>query len=124
MFVNENGPGVDLEWTWSAPVQHSGFLLGIFSRGAKSIVMQISFVILLFSDQISGRGKSFQGANCLREHPPAPPVEESQHSTNTSATRFKPCSTEARSHVTGYDFYLGKLYADRPCVHTSPSLSG
>ena len=38
----------------------SGFLLGIFSRG-KSIVMQISFVMLLFSDQILGRGKSFQG---------------------------------------------------------------
>ena len=60
-----------------------GFLLGIFSGEAKSIVMQISFVMLLFSDQISGRGKSFQGgqtasggANCLRGG--APPVEESQ----------------------------------------------
>ena len=42
----------------------AGFLLGIFQGG--SIVMQISFVMLLFSDQISGRGKSFQGANCLR----------------------------------------------------------
>ena len=42
-------------------VSYSGFLLGIFFRGAKSIVMQISIVILLFSDQISGRGKSFQG---------------------------------------------------------------
>ena len=37
----------------------TGFLLGIFFRGAKSIVMQISFVMLLFSDQISGRGKRF-----------------------------------------------------------------
>ena len=36
-----------------------GFLLGIFS--AESIVVQISIVMLLFSDQISGRGKSFQG---------------------------------------------------------------
>ena len=27
------------------------------------------------------------------------------------------------SHVTGYDSYPGKLYADRPCVHTFPSLS-
>ena len=37
-----------------------------FFRGAKSIVMQISFVMLLFSDQISGGGKSLQGGNCLR----------------------------------------------------------
>ena len=47
--------------------------------GAKSIVMQISFVkliFLLFSDQISGRDKS-RGANCLRGAP-CPPVEESQ----------------------------------------------
>ena len=51
-----------------------GFLLGIFSGGgAKSSVMQISFVMLLFSDQISERDKSFQGA------PPLPRlVEESQ----------------------------------------------
>ena len=46
-------------------VSYPGFLLGIFSGGggggAKSIVMQISIVILLFSDQISGRGESFQG---------------------------------------------------------------
>ena len=55
--------------------QKPGFLLGIFSRGAKSIVMQSSFVMLLFSDQISGRGKLPQGgAPC----PPPPPVEESQ----------------------------------------------
>ena len=26
-----------------------------------------------------------------------------------------------RSHVTGYDSYPGKLYSDRPCVHTFPS---
>ena len=33
--------------------------------------MQISFVMLLFSDQISGRGKSVQGeAKCLRGAPP------------------------------------------------------
>ena len=30
----------------------------------------------------------------------------------------------SRSHVTGYDSYLGELYADWPCVHTFPSLSG
>ena len=35
--------------------------------------MQISFVMLLFSDQISGRGKSFQGGNCLRGALPCPP---------------------------------------------------
>ena len=65
----------------------SGFLLGIFSGGgAKSIVMQISFVLLLFSNQISGRGKGFQGANCLRGRPP---VEESQCMTrDTEATNF------------------------------------
>ena len=33
----------------------------VFRGAAKSIVMQISFVMLLFSDQLSGRGKSFQG---------------------------------------------------------------
>ena len=49
-----------------------------FQGGGESIVMQISIVMLLFSDQISGWGKSFQG-NCLRGAPPAPPpVEESQ----------------------------------------------
>ena len=32
-----------------------------FFQGGKSIVMQISFVMLLFSDQISGGGKSLQG---------------------------------------------------------------
>ena len=51
----------------------ASFLPGIFlgGGGAKSIVTQISFVMLiflLFSDQISGGG-----ANCLRGTPPAPP---------------------------------------------------
>ena len=56
-------------------VSYSGFLLGIFFRGTKSIVMQISIVILLFSDQISGRGKSFQGGETASGgHPPAPPL--------------------------------------------------
>ena len=35
--------------------------------------MQISFVMLLFFDQISERGKSFQGGNCLKGAPPCPP---------------------------------------------------
>ena len=44
-----------------------------FGEGG-SIVMQISVVILLFSDQISGRGESFRGrGNCLRGRPSAPP---------------------------------------------------
>ena len=43
----------------------AGFLKEFF-QGGESIVMQISFVMLLFSDQISGGGKSLQGANCLR----------------------------------------------------------
>ena len=57
----------------------TGFLLGIFFRG-ESIVMQISIVILLFSDQISGRGKSFQGEQTASGGAPLPalPVGESQ----------------------------------------------
>ena len=43
-----------------------------FQGGAKSIVMQIPIVILLFSDQISGRGKSFQGGKLAQGAPPAP----------------------------------------------------
>ena len=40
--------------------------------------MQISIVMLLFSDQISGRGKSFQGGQTASGGAPLPPVEESQ----------------------------------------------
>ena len=41
--------------------------------------MQISFVMPLFSDQISGRGKSFQGEQTASGgRSPCPPVEESQ----------------------------------------------
>ena len=43
-----------------------------FFRG-ESIVMQISFVMLLFSDQISGRGKSFQGGKLPQGGAPCPP---------------------------------------------------
>ena len=51
-----------------------------FQGGAKSIVMQISIVMLLFSDQISGRGTSFQGGQTASGGgaPCPPPVEESQ----------------------------------------------
>ena len=50
------------------------FFQEFFQGGGKSIVMQISFVMLLFLDQVSGRGKSFQGGAPLNP----PPVEESQ----------------------------------------------
>ena len=55
----------------------TGFLQAIFFRGAKSIVKQISFVMLvflLFLDQIS-RGQTASGG-----HPSLPPMEESQGS--------------------------------------------
>ena len=55
-----------------------GFLPGIFfRRGAKSIVMQISFVMLLFSDQFQGGTKVFGGGGG-QSASGAPPVEESQ----------------------------------------------
>ena len=61
-------------------VSYSGFLLEIFFRGAKSIVLQISIVILSFSDQISEKGKSFQGGKLPQGgHPLRPPVEENQY---------------------------------------------
>ena len=50
------------------------FFQEFFARGEKSIVVQISFVLLiflLFSDQISG-GKSPSGENCLRGRPLPP----------------------------------------------------
>ena len=56
-------------------VEVTGFLFGIFSGLAKSIIMQIPFVMLLFSNQISRRGKNFQGGKVPQG---VPPVEESQ----------------------------------------------
>ena len=53
-------------------VSYPGFLLGTFSRG-ESIVMQISIVILLFSDQNSGRGESFRGVKLPQGAPLCPP---------------------------------------------------
>ena len=55
---------------------NTGFLPGFFQAEAKSIVMQISFVMLiflLFSDRISGGGKLPQVGR------PLPPVKESQN---------------------------------------------
>ena len=51
------------------------FIWEFFSGG--SIVMQISFVMLLFSNQISGRDKIFQGETASGGAP-CPPVGESQ----------------------------------------------
>ena len=59
---------------------------------AESIVVQISFVMLLFSDQMSGRGKSFQGDKLPQGGvPPAPPppVEESQRRLRVKKMTFK-----------------------------------
>ena len=54
----------------------TGFLPGIFGGGgAKSIVMKISFVMLiflLFSDQISGGQKSPKGEGKLHQGEPLP----------------------------------------------------
>ena len=41
-----------------------------FFQGGKSIVMQISIVMPLFSDQISGRGTSFRGGKLSQGAPP------------------------------------------------------
>ena len=51
-------------------IPHLAFFLEFFSGGEKSIVMQISSVMLLFSDQNSGRGKSFQGGKLPQGVPP------------------------------------------------------
>ena len=53
----------------------TGFLPGIFSGGAKYILMQISFVMLiflLFSDEISGEAKVCEGGK-LPQGAPRPP---------------------------------------------------
>ena len=69
-------------------VSYPGFLLGIFLGRGESIVMQISIVILLFSDQISGRGESFRGrGNCLRGRPSAPPPPWKKASIFTWSTQ-------------------------------------
>ena len=53
----------------------ASFLLGIFQGGNLLLckflfVMLISIVMLLFSDQISGRSKSFQGGKLPQGVPP------------------------------------------------------
>ena len=52
-----------------------------FQGGAKSVVMQISFLLLiflLFSDQILGEAKSPKGGQTVSGGRPLPPMEESQ----------------------------------------------
>ena len=50
-----------------------------FGGGGTIYCYAISIVMLLFSDQISGRGKSFQGGETASGGAPCPPsVEESQ----------------------------------------------
>ena len=78
-ILNENRERLHVQWT--AKCGNKIDLIGQFwlssrnfFRGAKSILMQISFVMLLFSDQISGKGKSFQGSKLLQG---GTPVEES-----------------------------------------------
>ena len=65
------------------------FFKEFFSGEAKSIVMQISFVMLLFLDQISGRDKSFQGANCLRGAPLPPLWKKASYGRGSFAERIK-----------------------------------
>ena len=57
-----------------------------FQRGAKSIVVQISFVMLLFSDQILGRGKSFQGGKLSQGAPLAPLWKKASNTTRCKIT--------------------------------------
>ena len=85
-----------------------GFLLGIFSRGAKSIVMQISFVMLLFSDQISGRGKTFQGgAPCPYGRKPALHLQSTFSSKNF---KFTICSLDVHYMFTIRTLYVHYMY--------------
>ena len=61
----------------------SGFLLGIFFRGGgQNLFLRKFFVMLLFSDQITGKDRSFQGGGgqtASEGAPPASPlVKESQ----------------------------------------------
>ena len=68
---------------FGATLLNAGFLPGIFFRGEKSIVMQISFVTLIFLsflDQIlRGGGQKSMREELLEGALPVPPVEESQN---------------------------------------------
>ena len=60
-----------------------------FLGGAKSIVIQISFVMLLFSYQILGRDKSFQGGKTVSGgHPPAPLWKKARLSQKSNGLLF------------------------------------
>ena len=61
-----------------------------FFQGVKSIVMQFSFVMLiflLFSDQFSGGKSLWWGQTASGVAPPCPPVEESQAHQNTPLSK-------------------------------------
>ena len=75
-----------------------------FFQGAKSIVMQISFVMLLFLDQISGRGKSFQGGQTASGGHPLPPCgrkpeNESEFFKNSFETVFRASKSRNRGQL-------------------------
>ena len=55
---------------------YSGFLLGIFfgGGGGKSIVMQISFVMLLFLGPNFREGQKFSGEETVSRGHPLPPL--------------------------------------------------
>ena len=80
----------------------SGFLPRIFFKGGRSIVMQISFVMLiflLFSDQISG-DKILRGGRKLPQGGERPPVEESQASWAVHTLKiYRILATSARKKI-------------------------
>ena len=71
--------------------------------------MQISIVMLLFSDQISGRGKSFQGGKLPQGRPPAPLWKKASNGT-TSALDHSACN---------YKYYLRIPASQFVSDHTS-----
>ena len=73
-----------------------------FFRGAKSIVM---LIFQLFSDQISGRGKSLWGATCLRGAPPMPPIVEE----GRLFSEPRSLTVRADSHVAGDQIRLSRM---------------
>ena len=66
------------------PESESGFLPGIFSGGAKSIVMQISFMLIfvLFSNQFFLGGRQIPGGKLLEGKATSQPNNVSKHRFN------------------------------------------
>ena len=65
----------------------SGFLLGIFSGGAKSIVMQISIVIV-FGPNFR-EGQKFSGGQTASGGRPCPPWKKASHNDVVTAFNLK-----------------------------------